>query len=152
MQNYPIIISDLFKLTSNSLYCFYNMGWKNYFIFRKRGENSSLDPWRQIFWRKCTRLKKACKTNHLKCTRLKDRISNQDNVPCKSIARYLSSRIYCSSAILEPPAAWDILGAQWGILMMIAIIIKVIEEFCFSGILLTSHFTQYKVHLLKLHI
>ena len=35
------IISDLFKLRSNSPYYFCSVGRKNYFIFRKRRENNA---------------------------------------------------------------------------------------------------------------
>ena len=65
--------SDLFKLRSNSLYYFFNIDWKSYFSFRKRGENIAdvqfFYPWKKILWRNCTRLKKPAKLNiyHIRC-------------------------------------------------------------------------------------
>ena len=41
MQNKPFLISDLFNLRSSSLYYSGNIGRKNYFIFRKRGQNNA---------------------------------------------------------------------------------------------------------------
>ena len=57
--------------------------------------------------------------------------------------------VFCEESS-EPTGASEV--ELFADVMMITIIVKVIEEFYLSGILLTSQLVQYKVNLLKLHI